>query len=213
MIPFLLFQVRKCAQDCLLKVIKSFESHAISKMASKSIYSLLKDHMPSAIKMSSLEIVDGNKHEPVSRPEHQDVLHLLNVMKHVVPHLSPKVRTKMLPQLLKIMSSHFSVVTRHVLDIISAIFATCGTEVIISNAEDIFSSLVSYISLGEKNPVDSVLFAANLAKDALGRLHNDEVNEWTSYFPILIESLAGMPMMLSIFFFSLFSSISIFLSL
>lgn len=193
--------MRKCAQDCLLKVFKSFESSSISKMASKSIYSLLNDHMPSATEMSSLEIMDGNKHEPRSRPEHQDVLHLLNVMKHVVPHLSPKVRTRMLPQLLKLMSSHFSVVTGHVLDIISAIFATSGAEVIISNAEDIFSSLVSYISLGEKNPADSVLFAAKLAKDALGRLNNDNVNEWTSYFPMLTESLAGMLMMFLIFYF------------
>ncbi|KAL8489525.1 hypothetical protein ACS0TY_025441 [Phlomoides rotata] len=185
-------KVRKCAQDCLLKVFKSFESSAISKMASKSIYSLLKDHMQSATEMSSLKIRDGNKHEPMTRPEHQDVLHLLNVMKHVVPHFSPKVRTRMLPLLLKITSSHFSVVTRHVLDIISAIFATSGAEVIISNANDIFSSLLSYISLGEKNPPDSVLVAANLAKAALGRLHNDDVNEWTSYFPMLTESLAGL---------------------
>ncbi|KAL8465929.1 hypothetical protein ACS0TY_035149 [Phlomoides rotata] len=57
-----------------------------------------------------------------------------------------------------------------------SIFATSGAEVIISNANDIFSSLLSYISLGEKNPLDSVLVAANLAKAALGRLHNDDVN-------------------------------------
>ncbi|KAI3471606.1 hypothetical protein Pfo_028256 [Paulownia fortunei] len=145
--------VRKCAQDCLLTVFKSFESSAIFKKASKSIYLNF----------------DGAKYKAMSRPEHQDVLHLLNVMKHV-----------------------FTAVTRHVFDVISAIFATSGTEVVISNAEDIFRSLVSYISLGEKNPVDSVLFAANLAKTALGKLHDDDINEWTTFFPMLAESLAGL---------------------
>ncbi|KAI3472201.1 hypothetical protein Pfo_029689 [Paulownia fortunei] len=185
-------KVRKCAQDCLLTVFKSFESSAIFKKASKSIYLLLKDHMPLAMEISSSEIVDGAKYKAMSRPEHQDVLHLLNVMKHVVPYLSPKLRMRMLSQLLKILSSKFSAVTRHVFDVISAIFATSGTEVVISNAEDIFRSLVSYISLGEKNPVDSVLFAANLAKTALGKLHDDDINEWTTFFPMLAESLAGL---------------------
>ncbi|KAL0404905.1 UNVERIFIED_CONTAM: RRP12-like protein [Sesamum radiatum] len=187
-------KVRKCAQDCLLTVFKSFGSSGIFKKASKSIYLLLKDHMPLAIEMTTSGFVDGSKNQamPISRPEHQEVLHLLNVIKHVVPHLSPKVRMKMLSQLLKILSSQFSALTRHVFDIISAIFETSGTEVITSNAEDIFRSLVSFISSEEKNPVDSVLYAATLAKTVLGKLHDGDINEWTTYFPMLMESLAGL---------------------
>ncbi|KAK6149141.1 hypothetical protein DH2020_016666 [Rehmannia glutinosa] len=154
---FYLFQVRKCAQECLLTVFKSFESSAVFKKASKSIYLLLKNRMPFAIEMSTSEIVDGAKYEAMSRPEHQDFIHLLSVMKHVAPHLSPKFRMRMLSQLLKILSSKFSAMTRHLFDVISAILATSGTEVNISNAEDILRPLVSYISLGEKNPVDSLL--------------------------------------------------------
>ncbi|XP_011075328.1 RRP12-like protein isoform X1 [Sesamum indicum] len=187
-------KVRKCAQDCLLTVFKSFGSSDIFKKASKSIYLLLKDHMPLAIEMTTSGIVDGSKNEatPISRPEHQEVLHLLNVIKHVLPHLSPKVRMRILSQLLKIMSSQFSALTRHVFDVISAIFETSETEVITSNAEDIFRSLVSYISSEEKNPVDSVLFAATLAKTVLGKIHDGDINEWTTYFPMLMESLAGL---------------------
>ncbi|KAL0453112.1 UNVERIFIED_CONTAM: RRP12-like protein [Sesamum latifolium] len=187
-------KVRKCAQDCLLTVFKLFKSSGIFKKASKSIYLLLKDHMPLAIEMTTSGIVDGSKNQamPISRPEHQEVLHLLNVIKHVVPHLSPKVRMRMLSQLLKILSSQFSALTRHVFDVISAIFETSGTEVITSNAEDIFRSLVSFISSEEKNPVDSVLLAATLAKTVLGKLHDGDINEWSTYFPMLMESLAGL---------------------
>ncbi|KAK6124849.1 hypothetical protein DH2020_041409 [Rehmannia glutinosa] len=185
-------KVRKCAQECLLAVFKSFESSAVFKKASKSIYLLLKNRMPFAIEMSTSEIVDGAKYEAMSRPEHQDFIHLLSVMKHVAPHLSPKFRMRMLSQLLKILSSKFSAMTRHLFDVISAILATSGTEVNISNAEDILRPLVSYISLGEKNPVDSVLFAANLAKTALSKLHDDGINDWTTFFPMITESLAGL---------------------
>lgn len=185
-------KVRKCAQDCLLKVFKSFEHSSISKKASKSMYLLLKDHMPLATETGTSKIVDGTRHDPMSRSEPQDVLHLLNIMKHVVPDLSPKIREKVLSKLLKILRSQFTVVARHVFDVISAIFETSGTEVIISNAEDIFSSLAPYISLGEKNPVESVFCAANLAKTALGRLHKCDIDEWKSFFPTLIESLAGL---------------------
>lgn len=185
-------KVRKCAQDCLLKVFKSFEHSSISKRASKSMYLLLKDYMPLATETSTSKIDGGTMHDPMSRPEPQDVLHLLNIMKHVVPDLSPKIREKVLSKLLKTLSSQSTVVARHVFDVISAIFETAGTEVIISNAEDIFTSLSPYISVGEKNPVESVFCAANLAKTALGRLHNDDMDEWKSFLPMLIESLAGL---------------------
>ncbi|KAL0359539.1 UNVERIFIED_CONTAM: RRP12-like protein [Sesamum angustifolium] len=74
----------------------------------------------------------------------------------------------------------------------SGIFKKARTEVITSNAEDIFRSLVFFISSEEKNPVDSVLFAATLAKTVLGKLHDGDINEWTTYFPMLMESLAGL---------------------
>lgn len=189
--------MRKSAQDCLLKVFKSFEHSSISKKASKSIYLLLKDHVPSAAGASTSKIVDGITHEPISRSEHQEVLHLLNITKHVVPDLSPKVRAKVLSKLLKIPSSQSMEVARNVFDVMSAIFETSGAEVIISNAEDIFRLLASYIALGEKNPVESVFFAANLAKTALRRLHYGDADQWESFFPMLIEPLVGIVLMLS----------------
>ncbi|KAL8041431.1 hypothetical protein ABFS82_10G163500 [Erythranthe guttata] len=185
-------KVRKCAHDCFLTVFKSFESSAMLNKASKSIYLLLKDQMPLAKEMTTSEIVDGAKSEAMSKPEHQNFLYLLNVTKHVVQHLSPKIRVKILSQLLKILGSRFSTMTRHIFDVISAVFEISGADVIISNAEEIFGSLVSYISSRENNPVDSVLFAANLAKTALAKLHDGDINEWTTNFAMLTESLAGL---------------------
>lgn len=186
-----MFQVRKCALDCLLTVFKSLKSSAVLK-ASKSVYTLFKDHIPVAMEMATLNTVDGSKNETVLNPKHQEVLHLVNVVKHISPHLSPKTLARLLPQLLKILTPQFSVVTRHVFDVIDAIFATSGTNAVTCNAEDILKSLVSYISLGEKNPVDSTMLAATLAKTALRKLQNGGTTNWGYYFPMLTESLAGI---------------------
>ncbi|CAA0812760.1 ARM repeat superfamily protein [Striga hermonthica] len=184
-------KVRKCALDCLVTVFKSFESSAISKRSCKSIYKLLKKHIQLANGMHTSEIVGGGNSEATSKPEHQDFLHLLNLIKHIAPYFSPKLSKKMLSQLLKILSSKFSAVSRHMLDVVSAILATSGAEVNSSNVEEVLRPLVSYISMAEKNPVDSVLFAANLVKTALKKLHDGGINEWATYIPILSESLAG----------------------
>ncbi|KAL2501748.1 ARM repeat superfamily protein [Forsythia ovata] len=185
-------KVRKCAQDCVLMVFKSFESSAVIKKASTSVYSLLKDHMALAVKMTLSESVDGSKDDTMSRPEYQEVIHLLNVIKHAVPYLSVKMRSKVLSQLMKITSPQFSAVTRHIFDIISVIFETSGAEVIVPSAEDIINLLVSYISLGDKNPVDTSLFAATLAKTALIKLHDGDIKEWTVYLPMVTESISGL---------------------
>ncbi|CAI9761159.1 unnamed protein product [Fraxinus pennsylvanica] len=185
-------KVRKCAQDCVLTVFKSFESSAAIKKASKSVYSLLNEHMSLAIKMTVSKSVDGFKDDTMSRPECQEVLHLLNVIKHVVPYLSVKMRSKVLSQLSKTMSPQFSALTRHIFDVISVIFETSGTDVILPCAEDIINLLVSYISLGDKNPADTSLFAATLVKTVLCKLQDGDVKEWTVYLPMVTESISGL---------------------
>lgn len=184
-------QVRKCAQDCLLTVFKLFGSSTVFKKASKLFYTLLKNHLPLALEMSTSEVVDRSKSIVGSRPEHQEVLRLLNVLKHVIPSISPKFRSKTLGQLLKILTSRFSSVTKHILEVISVIVQTSESEFIVSNAEDIFKSLTSYISLLENNPVDTVLFGSTIAKEALGKISGCNT-EWPKYFPLVAESLAGM---------------------
>lgn len=94
--------VRKCAQDCLLAFFKSLKSSAVVKEASKSVYSLLKDQMPLAIKSSDLSAADGSKVELISKPEHQEVVYMLNVLKTIVSCLSVKVCAKVLSQLMEL---------------------------------------------------------------------------------------------------------------
>uniref|UniRef100_A0A5B6YH98 Putative RRP12-like protein isoform X1 n=1 Tax=Davidia involucrata TaxID=16924 RepID=A0A5B6YH98_DAVIN len=185
-------KVRKCAQDCLVKVFKSFKSSAVIKEASKLVFSLLKGYMPLAVKISASGAADGSKDEVLPKAEQLEVLHLLNVLKLIVPYLSVKVSLKVLSQLHKLMSSQFSALTRHIFNIIEAIFETSRAEVIIPETDNIIKSLASYVNLGKKNPMDTVLSAATLLKSALDKLHAGELSTWISNLPLVFGSIAGL---------------------
>lgn len=182
--------MRKCAQDCILIAFRSLKSSAVIKRASKLVCSLLKNHMPLAVKISTLNTAKGSKDDIMSKPEFQGVSHLLNLLKNVIPHLSAKACANVLLQMSKLLSSEFSALSRHVFDVIEVIFETSKDEVIGPHAENIIKRLLSYIDLREKNPMDTVVVAANLAKCAIDKLHESEITAWINYFPSVIGSIA-----------------------
>lgn len=185
-------QVRRCAQDYLEKVFMAFKCSAVVKEASRLVLSLLKNHMPVAVKLSSLRAVDGSKDEASLKPEHLEVLYLFNVVKASVPCLSAKGCSKVKSEMYKLVSSEFSLLTRHVLKIIEALFETSRFEVLVPETDKIVASLASYVSLGDRNPLDTVMSAANLLKTVLEVLHERESSLWITTLPLACGSLTGM---------------------
>nr|POF18969.1 rrp12-like protein [Quercus suber] len=185
-------KVRRCAQDCLVKAFKSFKSSGVNKAASKLVLSMLKNNMPLAVKLSSLKAVDGSKDDTLSKPEHLEVLYMLSVVKISVPSLSTKVSSKVISEIVKLLNSKFSVLTRHVFQVIEAFFETLRVEVTVPETEKIVDLLVSYVSSGDKNPVDTDISAATLLKRALNILHDRESSLWFRNLPLVCGCLAGL---------------------
>ncbi|RVX09572.1 hypothetical protein CK203_012400 [Vitis vinifera] len=142
--------------------------------------------MPLAVRLNSLKTVDGSK------PENLEILHMLGVLKLIVPYLSVKVGLKILLELLKLMNAQFSALTRHILKIIEALFETSRVEVIIPEADNIISSLSSYVLLGEKNPADTVICAATVLRGTLDKLDAGERSAWIRNLPLVFRSVAGL---------------------
>nr|GMC90325.1 RRP12-like protein isoform X1 [Ipomoea batatas] len=184
-------KVRKCAHECALTVIKSLQSSSVIKRASKFVYSFVEGHMSLAIKMSAPEAVDGFKDDCLSKSGHQEVLHTLNLMKTIAPHLSVKVRQKVLTQLLKLMSSRNSDLTRHVFDNVGVILDTPKVEMVAPDSENILKLLVSYMSCLE-NPTDNILAAATLAKQIIKKLYASEISGCSSHLDLVIGSITGL---------------------
>ncbi|XP_022766661.1 RRP12-like protein [Durio zibethinus] len=182
-------KVRRCAQEYLEKVFKSFQSSIVIKEASKLVLSVLKKHMPVALTLSTIKSGDDSKDEKLSKREHLEVLHMLNVLKLTFPYLSAKIRLKILSELCKLISSEFSTLTRNVHKTIEVFFENSNVESIISEMENIIVSLASYVS-GEKNPVDTLIPASTLLKCAVDKLHAVESNSWMKNVPLVCGSLA-----------------------
>ncbi|XP_060668704.1 uncharacterized protein LOC107431734 isoform X2 [Ziziphus jujuba] len=183
-------EVRRSSHDCLEKVFKTIQCSTVIKEASKVVLSMLKNYMPLAIGLSSSTV--GTNDDILSKPQNLEVLHMLNVLKLTVPFLSVKVKAKVLSQVHKLFSSQFSALTRHILKIIEACFETSRVHVIAPETEKILVSLSSYVSLGDKIPLDTVMAAANLLKRSLNILRDGESSSYVKNLPLVCNSLAGL---------------------
>ncbi|XXG85440.1 hypothetical protein AAC387_Pa11g0516 [Persea americana] len=183
-------KVRRCAQMCLEKAFKSFGS-VVLKKASKLVLSMFQGYIPLASELSAIKIVDGSKNETLSSPKHLEVLHMLNALKLILPILSQKVVSKLLSELYKLLGCHFSPLTRHSLNILQVVFESSRSEVLVSEAENIVASLISYVSLSDKNPIDTIISALSLLKCCLDKLHSADRSIWVKNLPPVFNLVAG----------------------
>ncbi|OVA07380.1 putative domain NUC173 [Macleaya cordata] len=186
-------KVRKCAQGCIEEAFKSFQCSVVIREASKVFLSLFNSYMPLAIELNVSPVVAGSKSEMLSKPEHLEALHMLNALKLIIPCISTKVSLKIMSELYKLFSSQFSPLTRHNLAILEALFESSRAEVIIIPvADNIMVSLASYVSSGEKNPIDTVFSASILLKSCLDKLHAADRSIWIRNLPLVFGSIAGL---------------------
>ncbi|KAL5539474.1 hypothetical protein UlMin_042962 [Ulmus minor] len=185
-------KVRRCSQECLEKVFKSINSSSVIKEASKLVMSMLKTYMPSAVELSNSGASVGPKDDTSAEPKNVEILHMLNVLKLIVPFLSMKGRSKVLSELDELMRSQFSALTRHILKTIEVCFETSSADVITSVTENIMDSLSSYVSSGDKKPSDTVMSATTLLKRSLDILRAGESSSYVKNLPIVCDSVAGL---------------------
>ncbi|WCJ33450.1 ARM repeat superfamily protein [Euphorbia peplus] len=185
-------KVRRVAQDCLVNVFKSFRSSSVVKKSSKLLLSLLRGYENIAVELSELKIKDGSKDENLSKPEYMEVLHMLNLLKLIVPYLSVKTSSDVLSEILKYIPPRFSALTRHVIRDFEAFLENSCDEAIGSHIEDIMNCLSSYVSFGAKNPADTLIHAATLLKVALHKLRSSGSRSWMTNVPKVCGTVAGL---------------------
>ena len=154
--------------------------------------SMLKSYMPLAVELSNSGASAESTEETPSEVKNVEVLHMLNLLKLIVPFLSMKTRSKVLSEVSKLMKDQFSAVTRHVFKIIETCFETSKADVIAPMTENVLVSLFSYISLRDKNPSDTIISAITLLKRSLDILRAGESSSYAKNIPLVCESLAGI---------------------
>lgn len=184
-------KVRKCAQDCVVKVFKSFQSPHVKKRASKLVLKSLKTYMPLAVKTIASRSADGSKDDNLSKYEHLEVLHMLNLLKILVPHLPSKVISEAVVELQKAINARFSALTRHVFDVMEEILRFLEVGSTIPDIVKIVSTLASYISM-RQNPVDTIFSASALLVNFLTKFQVGDPNKWNSHYSLVIGSITGL---------------------
>ncbi|KAJ9565398.1 hypothetical protein OSB04_001364 [Centaurea solstitialis] len=184
-------KVRKCAQDCVVKVFKSFKASPVKKRASKLVLKSLKTYMPLAVKTVASRSADGSRDDNLSKYEHLEVLHMLNLFKFLVPHLPSKVISEAVVELQKAISARFSALTRHVFDVMEEILRSLEVGTTIPDIVKIVTTLASYIST-KQNPVDTIFSASTLLVNFLTKFQVGDPNKWNSHYSLVIGSIAGL---------------------
>ncbi|KAJ0699848.1 putative armadillo-like helical protein [Helianthus annuus] len=184
-------KVRKCAQDCVVKLFKSFKSPLVKKSASKLVLTSLKTYISLAVKTVASGSVDGCKDETISKGEHLEVLHMLNLLKFLVPCLPSKVISKAVMELQTAISPRFSALTRHVFDVIDEILRFLEAGSTIPDTEKIVMTLSTYISR-KQNPVDTIFSAAALLDAFLTKFQIGDPTKWNDHYSLIIGSIAGL---------------------
>ncbi|KAL4558055.1 hypothetical protein LXL04_036251 [Taraxacum kok-saghyz] len=184
-------KVRKCSQDCVVKVFKSFQSPNVKESASKLVLKSFKTYMSLAVETVASRSADGCNDDKLSKWEHLEVLHMLNLLKFLVPSLPSKVISKAIVELQKSISAKFSPLTRHVFDVMEEILRFMESESTIPDTVKIVTTLASYIST-KQNPVDTVFTAAALLENFLIKFQVGDLNKWNSHYSLVIGSIAGL---------------------
>ncbi|KAK7355184.1 hypothetical protein VNO80_14432 [Phaseolus coccineus] len=185
-------KVRRCAQEAMKKVFKSIKSSTVTKEASKLVLSELKSCSALVLKLNALRTFDECKEDKVLKHEHLEVLHLMNLINLIAPYLSTKIILKVLLEVHKLFSCMSSELARHALKTIEAIFEALRIKNIVLETEDIVVSLTSFVSLGDKNPLDTVILASKLLRVGMDLLCNGQSSLWIKNLPPVCRSMIGL---------------------
>ncbi|XP_058723958.1 uncharacterized protein LOC131595592 [Vicia villosa] len=187
-------KVRRCALESLEKFFRSLQSSTVIKEASKLVLSELKRCIDLTLKLTASRTGDADecKDKGTSKQEHSEVLHVLNIVNLVAPNLSSEVIPEVLSEVHRLFESQISALTRHVLKTVEAIFETSRVRNIDLEIENIVVSLASFVSLGDKNPLDTVIFAANVLKLAMDLLYIGQSSLWFKNLPLVCQSMMGL---------------------
>ncbi|KAI7740189.1 hypothetical protein M8C21_031103 [Ambrosia artemisiifolia] len=147
--------------------------------------------MKSAVKTVDSRSVDGSKDENTSKGEHLEVLHMLNLLKFLVPCLPSKVISKVVIELQTAISASFSALTRHVFDVMDEILRFLEAGSTIPDTEKIVTILSTYISK-KQNPVDTIFSAAALLDTFLTKFQIGDPTKWNDHYSLIIGSIAGL---------------------
>ncbi|XP_057858934.2 uncharacterized protein LOC131067795 isoform X2 [Cryptomeria japonica] len=178
-------KVRKCGQECLEQVLKSFQGSLALGKASKAVYALFKHWLHSGNKVRTQ--IDT---EVCS--EELKVLHILNTLKLILPLLSAKVVAKLLRNLKALIDIQHPLLMRHIISVLQVLCSCGSAEIPAVELADVLYSISLSVSSFDKQPLDETMFVASFLKNGMQKLHMLDENLCAAKLPGVFLSIAGI---------------------
>lgn len=131
-----------------------------------------------------------SKSKRTENTDEAELVHFLNLLILVTPHLLKNSRRKCFSEAFKLLTPEFYVLTRHILKLTEALLKHLDLEYLSGESENFICSLMAYASM-EKNPTDTVVIALELMKDCLKKLKDIKPDMWSSSLPPVFEVATG----------------------
>lgn len=138
----------------------------------------------------SKRTVNTSKSKRTGNTDEAELVHFLNLLILVTPHLLKNSRRKCFSEAFKLLTPEFYVLTRHILKLTEALLKHLDLEYLSGESENFICSLMAYASM-EKNPTDTVVIALELMKDCLKKLKDIKPDMWSSSLPPVFEVATG----------------------
>ncbi|KAH9313994.1 hypothetical protein KI387_022621, partial [Taxus chinensis] len=176
-------KVRRCGQECLEQVLNSFQGSLVLGKASKAVYSLFKQYIPSGNKKrTQVDTAVFN--------EELKVLHILNTLKLILKRLSTKVVSKLLSCLKVLVEFRQPLLMRHIISVLEAL-CNCGSaEIPALELADVLYSISLSISSSENQLSDETMIVASFFKNSMQKLHMLDKNLCAAKLPSVFHSVA-----------------------
>ncbi|KAG6492840.1 hypothetical protein ZIOFF_047808 [Zingiber officinale] len=182
-------KVRRSAQVSVEKVFEVFKSFGIIKKSSKVMLSLYKKYISLAAEMCTTEMSGVTDLKELPKSEHPEIIHMLIVLKLIVPYLSEKVRMEIFSDAQRFLSCASSSLTRHVIELVDSLIQQTEANILLTESDKIIFAFTSYLSSTEKNPDETIVSRLKLLRNLLNKLHTFQPTIWISKLPLVFMSV------------------------
>lgn len=185
-------QVRKRAQSCMGEVLSGLQGTQALGTASDVVVNLFERSLTTVSK--SLSGKSGKSEiEGKSSTGAVEVLHMLGALKQLLPLLSSKAISRILPHLAQLHELQQPMVSRSVLDTLQTLCMYPNTEIPAPALGELLGRLGALLASGEKrSSVDEVTVVTRVIQHGFEKLWISDRNLSVTKLPAVFHSLAGL---------------------
>jgi len=183
-------QVRKRAHLCLEEVLRSSEGLFVLVKASEGVEKLFEQFLLIAGGSNSVGTI--GKPQVVSNGANgaMEVVHILNALKVILPLLSRKVISKLLPHVQFLLQLRQPFLTSHIMSVLHALCISPTADLPASGLEDLLGWLWLVVFDDQKSG-DVIMFAACVLQHGMEKVHDLDQSLCADKLPVIFHSLAG----------------------